>query len=95
MAGSDFIVSNNHIDFSTAGLTPFLRQVDSVGAHVEILGRYGDLNGTTVQGGRVVFTGPDHNFHGYNYETPDNADEQARLNQYELLFQEIDWLLEE
>ena len=84
--GDPFTVKNNHIEFSPEDQQPatelkqFLRQLSDL----EVLGLYGVFGA----GGCIVMTGPDNNFHG---RFPDKNDE--RENQYQLLFNELDWVL--
>jgi len=56
----------------------------------EVVGLYGQFDG-----GRIVLTAPDNNFHGILDVDP-NSDPQtkAKGNHYNLLFNEINWLLE-
>jgi len=87
--GSPFTVKNNHIEFSpsqpASELMPFLRQTPHSPPMTpgKILGLYGDFGS-----GCIVFTGPDNNFHGRFDDTNDE-----RENQYQLLFNELDWVL--
>ncbi len=75
---------NTHIIFADnqpAGLTPFLTLPED---NDRVVGLFGEF---PVNGGRIVLTGPDNNYHGY----PGLSDE--RINHYNLMFNEINWLL--
>jgi hypothetical protein len=98
----EFDVVNNHIVFAAVDqqlltnpiLSPFLRLPLEEGTLGAVLGLYGEIV-TPVITGRIVLTGPDNNYHGSDCQ--DDTDDpycSAKHNQYELLFQEIDWLLE-
>ncbi|MEE8138458.1 MAG: hypothetical protein V3T81_06255, partial [Thermoanaerobaculia bacterium] len=68
---------------------PFLSLPLQEGA---VVGLYGEFDNTL--GGRIVLTGPDNNFHGdNNMDLGDPADVE-KMNHYDLLFDEIDWVLE-
>jgi len=55
----------------------------------EVVGLYGEFDG-----GRIVLTAPDNNFHGILDVNPDSDPQtKAKGNHYNLLFNEIDWLL--
>ena len=92
---SPFILVNSHIEFTGLGfealaLEEYLLQQDS---ESEVLGVYGVFpNG---DGGCIVMTGPDNNFHGdANFESPSNLDlQEANRNMHALLVHELDWLL--
>jgi hypothetical protein len=100
-----FDVINNHIVFddghqlpdplSNPFLMPFLR-LPSSNNDGAILGLYGEFRGGENAPGRIVLTGPDNSYHGSELDPPDDTDPKsiAKLNQYLLLFHEIDWLLE-
>lgn len=84
-----FEVVNIHIVFDLGGdpgLLPFLRLAE--GGEAQVVGLYGQF-GT----GRIVLTGPDNNFHGDDAITPTDPDDQARMNQYDLVINELDWVL--
>jgi len=99
-----FDITNNHMVFkdpenqptttTLVTLVPFLRlpSLDDSGA---VLGLYGELT-DSVHGvlGRIVFTGPDNNFHGDRETTDTDPNDEADKNQYDLLFDEINWLLD-
>ncbi len=84
--GDPFTVKNNHIEFSPEDQQPAteLKQFLSQLPDLEVLGLYGVFGA----GGCIVMTGPDNNSHG---RFPDKNDE--RENQYQLLFNELDWVL--
>ncbi len=91
-----FLIVNNHIVFSVdqpplaipaQKLLPFLIPQDSP---VEVLGLYGVFGND--DGGCIVMTGPDNNFHGNLDFTGPNED--APHNQHALLTHELDWLLD-
>jgi len=85
---------NKHIIFdegnSDVKLHPFLTLAaphPNAGKVVGLYGQFGD--------GRIVLTGPDNNFHGRNpstHQVPEIM--QAIENSYDLLHDEIDWLLD-
>jgi len=82
----DFV--NKHIIFDaegSPGLTPFLSLAPpkNMGEVVGLYGRFGD--------GCIVLTGPDNNFHGL---LGSDSDTVERENHYNLLFNEINWLLD-
>ena len=85
-AGAKFDVVNNHIVFSQPSgyLVTFL----TLPPNDVVIGLYGEF-GT----GRIVLTGPDNSYHGDDSDS-DNDFGEAKHNQYDLLFHEIDWLLE-
>lgn len=87
--GNPFLIVNNHIVFSgdqpAPQLLPFLIH-DLPG---EVLGLYGVFGNDN--GGCIVLTGPDNNFHGNTDFIGPNKD--APINQHALLTQELDWLL--
>ena len=53
-------------------------------------GTYGEFPG----GCRIVLTGPDNNFHGDANPYDGDPQAAAKINHYNLLFNEIDWLLD-
>jgi len=65
---------------------PFLKQVLPADERGKVLG----ISGVSGDG-CIVMTGPDNNFHGALDITGPNA--AARENQHNLLFNELDWLL--
>ena len=69
---------------SDSGLEPFLflENFD------DVVGLYGEFDS-----GRIVLTGPDNNFHGSLNGDPNDPAGEARRNHYNLLFNEINWLL--
>jgi hypothetical protein len=91
LAANEFLVDNNHIIFEEGHgsadpiLFPFLRLA---GADIGVVGLYGAHSG----GGRIVLTGPDNNFHGDDELTHTDPNDNAHMNQYALLFNEIDWV---
>lgn len=91
-----FDIENNHIVFNLSeGLSPFLILHEDGPQPAEVLGLYGQFfeATSTFGAGRIVFTGPDNNFHGNPDPHPSDPIPQAHQNQYELLFREIDWVL--
>jgi hypothetical protein len=95
----EFPIYNNHMVFAEAqpslnpSLTPFLRTPSADGTSGEVLGLYGQYMDGSTGRGRIVLTGPDNNFHGSLSLEPTNPDRFTIFNQYEVLFNEIDWLL--
>ena len=84
----DLVFVNKHIIFddnSSNGLLPFLSLPNSGDEVVGLYGEFGD--------GRIVLTGPDNNYHGDPDEDTDDPADDARMNHYNLLFNEINWLL--
>ena len=79
----DFI--NKHIIFdegtSDNALMPFLYLENG-----DVVGLYGQFSG-----GRIVLTGPDNNYHG---RLDGQSDPVEKENHYNLLWNEINWLLE-
>ena len=45
--------------------------------------------------GRIVLTGPDNNFHGDPDPYDGDPGATAQINHYDLLFNEIHWLLDD
>jgi hypothetical protein len=100
---STFDINNNHMVFadiqpdpnaSMVQLVPFLRlpSVDNSGV---VLGLYGEfVHGGEVIG-KIILTGPDNNFHGDAETTNTDPNDDAHKNQYDLLFDELNWLLDE
>ena len=94
--GSTLTLRNKHIIFdegnSDVNLHPFLTLADTHPTNAgEVVGLYGQFTG----GGRIVLTGPDNNFHGRKPSTHQvPAINQAIVNSYDLLHDEIDWLLD-
>jgi hypothetical protein len=94
----EFDIDNNHMEFAEPQTTtnpvlkPFLRLLTG-----EVVGLYGELvDGDKVQDvgpGRIVLTGPDNSFHGNYPHGEYDPLAEAHHNQYELLSNEIDWLL--
>ena len=96
--GSTATFVNKHIIFdepnngTNVGLTPFLTLPDD---NDRVVGLYGEFDDDSDGvSGRIVLTGPDNNFHGRAIPThEDPAISEAIRNSYDLLFNEIDWLL--
>ena len=79
------IIFDNTQPVSEVTLIPFLCLASCTPSQ-EVVGLYGELERDGR--GRIVLTGLDNNFHG----RVDGDD--ARMNHYDLLFNEINWLLE-
>ncbi len=87
----DLVFVNKHIIFDDnigVGLMPFLSLPNSGDEVVGLYGEFGEM------GGRIVLTGPDNNFHGDDMPYDGDPGADAQINHYDLLFNEIDWLLE-
>jgi hypothetical protein len=99
LSATSFYLVNSHIEFTSSGtLMDYLIQTDPL--PFAVLGLYGvfpDLD-SDGNGGCIVMTGPDNNFHGdanIDILNPDLKDLQdAHRNMHALLFHQLDWLLD-
>ena len=82
----DLVFVNKHIIFdlfnSDVGLTSFLSE------NGDVVGLYGQF------GGRIALTGLDNNFHGSLTAGSLDPEGDEKINHYNLLFDEINWLLD-
>jgi hypothetical protein len=88
-----FDINNNHMEFTYPQtnpiLIPFLRLAPTWEV---VVGLYGEhLVGDEVRG-RIVLTGPDNSFHGIYPHGEYDPLPEVHHNQYELLYNEIDWV---
>jgi len=86
---SPFFLVNSHIEFTNIGMTSGLTEYLIQNPDDEVLGLYGDFGD-----GCIVMTGPDNNFHGVATFESSNPDlNVAHTNMYDMLFDELNWVL--